>query len=213
VQATSGGEAATFYYSGALGDFALSTPGTTERAWPALPAGSYTVWQSAATGWRLAGITCIGDNDGGSDLAAGEERATLDLDPGESLVCTFTNARRAEKKGSIAIVHEPATADDTPFDYSGPLGTFALSSPSWPRQGYGGLPVGAYVVSLTLPPGWQHGAIVCEGDADAGSAYDPSRGRVTVDLDADEAITCTFRPSRDDAPVPQYTIYVPHLGR
>lgn len=55
--------------------------------------GTYDITQSLPVGWELDSLTCAGDTDGGSviDLASG--RADIDLDPNETIVCTFANSR------------------------------------------------------------------------------------------------------------------------
>jgi hypothetical protein len=43
-------------------------------------------------GWALTDIVCD-DPDGGTTVSLGNRRANIDLDPGETVVCTFTNTR------------------------------------------------------------------------------------------------------------------------
>lgn len=88
---------ADFVYASSIAAFdgmQLSTAnGQAQSASIELDQGVYEVRQSAPAGWRVEAISCAGDLDGGStaDLANGV--LTLDLDPGETLVCTFENAR------------------------------------------------------------------------------------------------------------------------
>ena len=88
---------ADFVYASSIAAFdglQLSTVnGQAQSASVELDEGVYEVRQSAPAGWRVEAITCAGDLDGGSaaDLANGV--LSLDLDPGETLVCTFENAR------------------------------------------------------------------------------------------------------------------------
>lgn len=56
-------------------------------------AGTYTLTQSAPPGWRVDSVSCAGDLDGGSRFDAQAGSAVIDLDAGESLVCTFANVR------------------------------------------------------------------------------------------------------------------------
>jgi hypothetical protein len=60
------------------------------RTFNNLNAGPHTVKESVPSGWMLDSIDCV-DPDGGTatDLAAGE--ATVELDLGEAITCTFTN--------------------------------------------------------------------------------------------------------------------------
>jgi Divergent InlB B-repeat domain len=55
--------------------------------------GMYEALQLEEPGpWRLTGIMCL-DPDGGSSGDVGDRRATIDLDPGEAIQCTFTNTK------------------------------------------------------------------------------------------------------------------------
>jgi hypothetical protein len=53
-------------------------------------AGSYAVTQKAASGFSLVKITCT-DPDGGTTTHLGLDRATIDLDGGETVSCLFTS--------------------------------------------------------------------------------------------------------------------------
>jgi hypothetical protein len=55
----------------------------------ALQLGAHTVTESVVAGWSLTNLSCTGDSDVIYDGAT----ATLDIDPGETVVCTFTNTR------------------------------------------------------------------------------------------------------------------------
>jgi hypothetical protein len=55
--------------------------------------GTYALSQSLPAGWRVKSLSCAGDLDGGSSFDAGSSSAVIDLDAGESLVCTFENVR------------------------------------------------------------------------------------------------------------------------
>lgn len=58
-----------------------------------LNAGTFTVTENQASGWRLQSISCSGDTDGGSIVSAAGRQVSVDLDAGEDIVCTFTNER------------------------------------------------------------------------------------------------------------------------
>ncbi len=55
-----------------------------------VPAGSHEVVETIAPGWDLTGINCT-DPDGGTTVDLGGRQATIDLDDGETVTCTFTN--------------------------------------------------------------------------------------------------------------------------
>ena len=58
--------------------------------------GAYDVTQALPAGWRLDDISCSGDLDGGSNIDLSTGRVDIDLDPNESIVCTFNNTRDEE---------------------------------------------------------------------------------------------------------------------
>ena len=55
-----------------------------------LVSGTYTVTENATTGWTLTKISCV-DPSGGTSADKATAKATIDLAPGETVVCTFTN--------------------------------------------------------------------------------------------------------------------------
>jgi hypothetical protein len=67
--------------------------GYAETAAIDVDSGLVSIRQTLPAGWRVDSISCAGDADNGSqaDLATGAIQ--IDLDPGEDLVCTFTNVR------------------------------------------------------------------------------------------------------------------------
>jgi LPXTG-motif cell wall-anchored protein len=73
--------------AGALGTFTLADGGS--ELFSELEAGSYTVTETAATGWEFIEVQCTAedwqaDPDGGASV-------TVNLAEGEAAVCTFTN--------------------------------------------------------------------------------------------------------------------------
>ncbi|CAK9072247.1 Outer membrane autotransporter barrel domain, partial [Durusdinium trenchii] len=77
-----------------LGALSLTTTnGTAASASFRKRFGSYDITQSLPAGWELDSLTCTGDTDGGSTLDAATGRADIDLDPNETIVCTFANSR------------------------------------------------------------------------------------------------------------------------
>lgn len=81
-----------FRYTGSLGGFNLSAPAKPSRAFADLAPGSYTVNVRLPAGWRLTGIVCTGDVDGGTAVDVAAARATIDLDVGEGISCAFQSA-------------------------------------------------------------------------------------------------------------------------
>ena len=89
-----------FSYTSSLAGFdgvTLQTVGGTARASIAdVLRGTYTITQQDVEGWDLASITCTGDTDGGNAIDLANGVVTIDLDPEEDMVCTFTNRRNEE---------------------------------------------------------------------------------------------------------------------
>ncbi len=113
-----------------------------------LAAGTYSVSEAAEPGWELTGTSC----SDGSPVSA------IDLDPGETVTCTFTNE---QLPGSI-VVQKETDPDGDPqefeftTDYSEPfLLSDGESNPS------GDLEPGTYSVSETVPDDWELTSATC----------------------------------------------------
>lgn len=61
------------------------------RTFTNLAPGSFTVTETATAGWTLTGLACT-DPDNGSSVSPATRTATIDLDAGENITCTFTNS-------------------------------------------------------------------------------------------------------------------------
>ena len=70
-----------------------SSAGRASASASGLTQGQYAITQSLPAGWRLDSISCTGDADSGSSFDVRTGSAVMDLDPNESLVCTFKNVR------------------------------------------------------------------------------------------------------------------------
>ncbi len=86
--------AQVFRFTGGLGSFTLdgdANPATPSQRTFTVAPGTYAVAESATVGWNLAGIACA-DPDGGSSTSIPNRTASIDLDAGETVTCTFTNS-------------------------------------------------------------------------------------------------------------------------
>ncbi|MDO8614304.1 MAG: hypothetical protein Q7T33_01030 [Dehalococcoidia bacterium] len=194
----------SFTCSGSLGSFNLDDDGeviilSNTKTFSSVAAGSYTCTENGPpAGWALTLLTCI-DPDGGSSTSVPTRTATIDLDPAETVTCTYTNAQ-----GSIKIVKDADPDDPQDFCYSGDLpdvngaspGDFCLDDDAdgtLSNTHSANEPPGSYNVSEDAPPSvWNLTSIVCAGDTDGGSIINLGTRTVTIDLDAGESITCTF---------------------
>jgi len=77
------------------------------RTFSSLVPGSYSLTQGAVTGWSLTNLVCS-DPDSGSAVDLGTRTSTIDLDPGETVTCTYTNSKNANIRGTI---YEDANGD------------------------------------------------------------------------------------------------------
>ncbi|HEU0235176.1 MAG TPA: hypothetical protein VFR14_01915, partial [Candidatus Limnocylindrales bacterium] len=101
-------DAQDFAFSGGLGAFSLDDDATatlpSQMTFGNLVPGSYAVTEGATAGWDLTNLVC-NDTDGGTTIQGAT--ATIDLDPGQHITCTFENS-----KPSIQIVKTAGTAAD-----------------------------------------------------------------------------------------------------
>ena len=95
VKNTVGGDGTFDFTSGTLGDFSLTTVGGTDQTtFDDLVPGTYDVAENdPGPEFTLTGATC----DDGSDPSA------IELDPGETVTCTFTNERNT---GAIKVIKQ-----------------------------------------------------------------------------------------------------------
>ncbi|MFY0636287.1 Ig-like domain-containing protein, partial [Maricaulis maris] len=57
---------------------------------------------------------------------------------------------------------------------------------------------GSYVLTQLASEGWDLASLSCTGDLDGGNVYDLASGQVTIDLDAEENMVCTFTNRRNE---------------
>jgi hypothetical protein len=188
--------AQSFSFGGSLGAFVLVDDGVASNSQVFLDRapGSYTVTETVPSGWALGSIVCDGDADGGSSVSLATATVTIDLDPGESIACTFQDTELPPAgQGTITIVKDAVPDAAQSFSFTGDLGAFALSdsSPTDKSITFTGLAIGPYDVTETVPAGWDLAAIVCV-DPDGGTTVDVGTATAAIDLDDGEVVTCTF---------------------
>jgi hypothetical protein len=147
--------------------FALQDGGTQTFSGVAAKAG-YSVAEQASPGWDLASASC----DDGSPVT------NIDLAPGETVTCTFTNVER----GHIVIRKQTRPAGVSQLfaftaDYA-PSGFLLADGGS---NDSGPLRPGSYGVAETPAPGWDGSAWCDDGDSPAAIILRPGA-----------TVTCTF---------------------
>ena len=178
-----------------LADFSLVDNGTSAntKLFPDITNfQTYTVTENTPSGWALDGVVCDVTSPNGGSQSVNGATATIDLEEGEDVTCTYTNS---QVTGSITIVKDSVPNDAQNFSFSGDLDAFSLDDDSditLPNtQTFSGLLSGTYTVTEGLQPGWNLTALVCN-DIDAGTTVDLATRTATIDLDLNQDITCTF---------------------
>ncbi len=167
------------------------------RTFPTLPPGVYTFTEQSVASWRLTDIACAGGAAVTTNPATG--LATIDLQPGETVACTYRNA----KDGTITIskVAVGGTGAET-FTFSGPA---PLAGSIGNGQNLSGqFPAGTYAVTEQVPAGWDLSNIACTGGTvtitGAGTnptdGFQPGDSTVNVTITAGQTVACTFTNTR-----------------
>ena len=179
------GDTQGFNFTSSYGPaFSLSDGSAPNDSGPLTP-GPYSVTEVSPlpTRWSLASAIC---SDGSSPTA-------IDLNPGETVTCVFTNTFEGETAGpqaslTITKVATPLVElDSTAFQFGGSLGAFALQNGE--SAVFSELDGGPYTVSETLSGGWELTGVECTAPV---LALDLATATVTVNLAEGEVAQCTF---------------------
>jgi hypothetical protein len=115
------------------------------------------------------------------------------------------------REGTLTIIATtaPSEAGDGVFTYTSGLAELnglSLSTVGGTASS-GALTVlrGSYSLTQAVSEGWALNAMSCTGDTDNGSSFDLDTGTMVIDLDADEAMVCTFANRRDEDFIRQIT--------
>ncbi|HZB77161.1 MAG TPA: hypothetical protein VE526_13110, partial [Solirubrobacteraceae bacterium] len=198
-------DAADFAYTGSFGPFSLdddanaTLPNTTTFTVPAADLGSKTVTETAQAGWSLTGLSCTGDDNSSTSTAT--RTATLDVDAGENITCTFVNTKDA----TVTIVKDALPDDTQVFGYT-TTGLFVTQF-DLVDDGVAGAPLNTQVITVSgndfgtktvtegAATGWTLSAIVCTGDDN--SSTSTATRTATLDVEPGESIECTFTNVKD----------------
>jgi uncharacterized repeat protein (TIGR01451 family) len=183
------------------GSFTLDD-GQTETLTNVVP-GTYTVTETdPAPGADLTLLTCSDSDGSGTDSTGvvATRLATINLDPGETVACTFSNTER----GTITIIADTVPDDPQDITFTGTLGAFSLDDDAdgtlsntaiFTQQ----LP-GTFTVTQGDPSPANFTGISCTDGASA-TPSTSSGQTATINLDPGESVTCTFTNSFNTAPV------------
>ena len=185
------GEDGIFDFTGTwleVPDFSIiTTDGTGASAIGDVPAGEYTVEEVTPVGYDNTEVICT-DGDPQGDPSSSEGLVgQIALDPGETVICTFTNTQW----GTILVDKATLPAgSEQEFDFEwGPDGeTFTLTDEA-EAYSTGLVAPGQYTISESELDGWTLTGIVCTG-ADGEPVVDGTSVSVMVPLQ--ETVLCTF---------------------
>ena len=167
--------------------FPLDLSGGESREFFNVLPGQYTVSEfDGSFSHALAGIACT-DPDGGTTTQG--RSALIDLDSGETVHCTFTNARN----GSIIVEATSDGPSSDMFTFTDPLdgGDFSIE-PDFPMEFFD-MPTGVYTITERSPgPAYVLDSIVCNEDGAANTATDLANRTAAITLDPGETVHCTF---------------------
>ena len=171
------------------GDFELeddgndNNGGTEESKTISVLTGQYWVKEDGESGWALTDLVCSdGQSQVPSTVNLGERKATINVEAGETVTCTFTN-----KKLAKLIIKKETLPNNSnkEFDFTRSFGGgFDLEDGD--SRTFENLTPGNYTVTEVGENGWVLQSVVCSDQTQA------SEGSVTVNLDYNETVTCTF---------------------
>ena len=175
----------SFDFSSTAGDPFSLTNAATPHEYTGLTSGLYTVTEAAESGWDLTNLQCVDSiSPAGTSTSLSTRVASISLQPGETVTCTFTNTQRAE----IIVDKVTIPSGDTtafPFTATGPneySDAFNLKDADAPWSSGAILPGAGYAVSETVPAGWDLTDVTCSDDSLA----------TNISLSPGEVVTCTF---------------------
>ncbi len=189
ISKTAQGGDGTFSYTVASGATVMASPSITTSSGSGsvtllVTPGVYAVTEGTPpAGWDFVGVACV-DPDGGTTTSGAT--ANTDVDPGETVTCTYTNRKRGR-----VVVQKSAVGGDGTFSYTGGLGAFTITtSGGTGSQVFDNVVPGVYAVTEGTPPaGWDFVGVVCV-DPDGGTTT--SGATANIDVDPGETVTCTY---------------------
>jgi len=150
----------------------------------------YAVSELIPAGWDLVGASC---DDGTSTAIGGQGSGTatvtdVNLNPGQTVVCTFVDSPEGQTTGSITVIKEvggPTPAGDWSF-----TGFVNFDLPAGGgSQTFGDLSADTYTITETTKPGYTASVNCTSGESGENS--------VDVVLEEGENVGCTFVNTAD----------------
>ncbi len=159
--------------------------------------GTYTITEDdpLVHGFELTELVCLDDDSAGTPSTTNLEarQASIHLDPGETVNCTFTNAQ----KGSITIEKVTDPPGGTGFAFTHTIqspNSFSLDHDQ--RQTFTNVRPGTYTVTetdpLVTPGGYDLTDLVCVETGTANSTASVATRTATITFEVGEIVICTF---------------------
>ncbi|MGO1002739.1 beta strand repeat-containing protein [Lysobacter sp. CA196] len=204
-------------------DFAFATTGTglvafsldddadatlpNTRTFTGLEAGSYSVTEAIVGGWVLSALTCV-DPDNGSTIDLAGRIATIDIDSGETVTCTYSNSRLAVLRLQKALPLGRFVGSDqfalTISGAGGPVSVTTTGSTNTPAE-IAILGPATLASVYTLSEAGAAGAnlanyvttYACTNASAGGQTPSGSGGSFNLTLAAGDDLTCTLTNTRN----------------
>ncbi|MCB9850761.1 MAG: hypothetical protein H6817_08655 [Phycisphaerales bacterium] len=176
--------------------FSLDDGGT--KTFTNVDAGSYSVVESLPPGWEVSNLVCIDSDPAGTASIGNAATGTssINLDPGETVRCTYTNS---ELPGTIVIAKTTVPPGGTGFGFSDNIGAplnFSLNDGQ--TRTFVNVPAGSYSVQEAepqiTPGGYDLTQLTCTDSVPGGTASttDVATRTASINLDPGETVRCTF---------------------
>ena len=168
----------TFDFTGTPAGSISANNGTLAQS---VVAGQHVSTEAAKAGWDLTSVSCSDQNSSGS---VENRQATFNVEPGETVTCTFTN-----RKQSKIVVEKQTNPDGDPqsFAFAASYDGDGFSLTDGQQNDSGPLAPGTFSVSETVPAGWDLESAVCSDQSPASA----------ISLQAGETVTCVFTNEKD----------------
>ena len=202
VKNTNGGNA-TFNFTGTgsgVAPFSITTVNNLgSNTISNLVPGAYTITETVPAGWTLTGLACT-DPTGNSTGNIGTATATINVGPGEGVVCTFVDTQA----GSI-VINKSAVGGNGTFNFTGTVpggAAFPITTASGNGSvTFNGIAPGTYTVTEAVPTGWSLTGLTCV-DPTGDSTGNVGTATATIVLAAGESVSCTFTDNLIPPPPP-----------
>jgi fibro-slime domain-containing protein len=163
--------------------------------------GHYTIWETIPEGWMHMDVNC---NVPFQEFQVVSNMVHIEFDVDVSAVeCSFENVRN---DGSIKIIKKASGGEEDvnfAFEVEGTIpdtdsfDATLTAGGATPMDMTGPVTVrtGTYNIWETIPPGWMHMSVICDGKFT--TDVQPNMVHVVVKVDKDQDVICTFENARN----------------